>query len=64
MESRQRQQLSVRPAAASYAEYPREDRHQIEFLDFFVDGQPLRKLLSVPDEMTKPEQETTALRDD
>ena len=49
---------------ASYDEYPREDKHQIEFLDFFVDGQPLRELLSVPDEMAKPEQETTALRDD
>lgn len=43
--------------------YPREDKHQIEFLDFFVDGQPLRELLSVPAEMAKPEQETTALRD-
>jgi hypothetical protein len=49
---------------ASYDEYPREDKHQIEFLDFFVDGQPLRELLTVPAEMAKPEQETTALRDD
>ncbi|MFC9336446.1 hypothetical protein [Arthrobacter sp. NPDC057009] len=64
MESWKRRQLSAGPAMASYDEYPREDKHQIEFLDFFVDGQPLRELLSVPDEMAKPEQETTALRDD
>lgn len=64
MGSRERQQLSVGSATAVYDEYPREDKHQIEFLDFFVDGQPLRELLSVPDEMAKPEQETTALRDD
>jgi hypothetical protein len=64
MGSREPQQLSVGPATASYNEYPRENKHQIEFLDFFVDGQPLRELLSVPAGMAKPEQETTALRDD
>ncbi|MFE5839600.1 hypothetical protein [Arthrobacter sp. NPDC056493] len=64
MGSGERQQLSVGPAMASYDEYPREDKHHIEFLDFFVDGQPLRELLNVPAEMAKPEQETTALRND
>ena len=64
MGSRERQQLSVGPATATYDEYPRESKHQIEFLDFFVDGQPLRELLRIPVEMAKPEQETTALRDD
>jgi hypothetical protein len=59
-----KRQLSVGPATAFYDDYSREDRHQIDFLDFFVDGRPLRELLSVPDEMAKPEQETTALRDD
>lgn len=56
--------LSVGTATAVHDDYSRDDRHQIEFLDFFVDGRPLRELLRVPDEMAQPEQETTALRDD
>jgi hypothetical protein len=51
-------------ATAFYDDYSRKDRHQVDFLDYFVDGRPLRELLRVPDEMAQPEQETTALRDD
>ncbi|GAA3665343.1 hypothetical protein GCM10023081_00250 [Arthrobacter ginkgonis] len=36
----------------------------MQFLDFLVDGRPLRDLLEVPDDTKQPTQETTALRDD
>jgi hypothetical protein len=36
----------------------------VGFLDLVVDGRPLRDLLNIPEDAARPEQQTTALRDD
>lgn len=56
--------LSVEAATSYYTEYPPKREHLVQFLDFLIDGRPLRDLLEVPDDTKQPIQETTALRED
>lgn len=58
--------LSVGPATSSYVELDgRQERERpLSFVDFLVDGRPLRECLNIPDDTACPDHETTALRDD
>jgi hypothetical protein len=58
--------LTVAPSSTSYTEADGDNQRErpVEFLDFFINGLPLRDLLDIPEDWEQPLFETTALRDD
>lgn len=58
--------LTVAPSTASTVEVNdgQQRERPVTFLDFLVNGRPLRDLLDVPEDWEEPLQGTTVLRDD